>query len=832
MGLVVTARRGVALLNHPKTIMSRRLRASRTEGVDKNVWVEFTQLVAENKVVNLGQGFPDFAPPQFIQDAFCKALSGGPAMHQYTRAFGHPPLVRSLAKFFSGIFAHEINPMEDILVTVGAYQALFCAFQALIDKGDEVIIVEPFFDCYQPMVKMAGGTAVYVPLRPRAEGSGAVLSSGDWVLSADELAGKFTPRTKAMVINTPNNPLGKVYKREELQMIADMCVKHDVLCFSDEVYEWLTYDSAKHIKIASLPGMWERTITIGSAGKTFSATGWKVGWAIGAGPVIKHMKTIHQNSVYHCATAAQEAVAHGFEREFEMFGSPESYFQQLPAMLQHKREKLAKCLESVGLKPIMPEGGYFMITDISSVKADLNDQSTKDESYDFRFVKWLIKEKGLATIPVSAFYSPEHSKEFDKYIRFCFIKEDATLEAAEDILRRWSRGNSEFNPEQFKGRVPSVINMSASVAAAKRPKTMYTQPGERLDWKTKKAQIKEAKKQRKDAKLIKQLENKKKQEAAEGEKVEQTQVNKGRPYTVTVALPGSVLDNAQSAELRTYLAGQIARACVVFCVDEIVVFDEQGEDAKSVEGEFTGVGRKGRACVQLARILQYLECPQYLRKMFFPKHQDLQYAGLLNPLDSPHHMRIDEESVYREGIVLDRPSRPGKGSFVNCGMRKEVEIDKHLQAGLRVTVHLSSTQKQESKNYKGVVVAPHVPRTVGGLYWGYTVRLASCLSAVFTESPYKEGYDLTIGTSERGSHTDETTLSPFKHLLVVFGGLQGLEASLDADQNLDLTCPSVLFDHYLNTCPAQGSRTIRTEEAILISMATLRVKIAAAFSNS
>nr|XP_057919432.1 putative methyltransferase C9orf114 homolog [Doryrhamphus excisus] len=373
--------------------------------------------------------------------------------------------------------------------------------------------------------------------------------------------------------------------------------------------------------------------------------------------------------------------------------------------------------------------------------------------------------------------------------------------------------------------------MSASVAA-KRPKTTYPQTGERLDWRKKKVQIKEAKKQRKEAKLIKQLENRKKQEAAQKEKLDQKPVNKGPPYTVTVALPGSVLDNAQSAELRTYLAGQIARACVVFCVDEIVVFDEHGEDAKSVEGEFTGVGRKGQACVQLARILQYLECPQYLRKMFFPKHQDLQYAGLLNPLDSPHHMRIDEESEYREGIVLDRPSRAGKGSYVNCGMRKEVKIDKNLQAGLRVTVHLNSTQKQESKNYKGVVVAPHIPRTIGGLYWGYTVRLASSLSAVFTESPYREGYDLTIGTSERGSHVDTATLAPFKHLLVVFGGLQGLEASLDADEKLDVTCPSVLFDHYLNTCPAQGSRTIRTEEAILISMATLREKIGAAFSNS
>lgn len=439
MGIIrnLSAIRHSLFRNHQEIIMSRQLHARRTEGVDKNVWVEFTQLAADYKAVNLGQGFPDFSPPDFVKEAFCKAVSGGPSMHQYTRAFGHPPLVKNLAKFFSRIVGRDIDPFEDVLVTVGAYQALFSTFQALVNEGDEVIIVEPFFDCYQPMVVMSGGKAVYVPLRPR-EGS-SVLSSGDWVLSAEELAGKITPRTKAIVINTPNNPLGKVYKTEELQMIADLCIKHDLLCFSDEVYEWLTYDGAKHVKIASLPGMWERTVTVGSGGKTFSATGWKVGWAIGSGNILKHLKTIHQNSVYHCPTAAQEAVAQGFEREYELFGTPESYFQQLPAMLHHKRKKLASCLQSVGLQPIMPEGGYFMIADISSIKVDLNGQSCEDEPYDFRFVRWLVREKRLATIPVSAFYSPEHSKDFDKYIRFCFVKEDATLDAAEDILKKWSQ---------------------------------------------------------------------------------------------------------------------------------------------------------------------------------------------------------------------------------------------------------------------------------------------------------------------------------------------------------------------------------------------------------
>ncbi|KAK3524597.1 hypothetical protein QTP70_029919 [Hemibagrus guttatus] len=375
--------------------------------------------------------------------------------------------------------------------------------------------------------------------------------------------------------------------------------------------------------------------------------------------------------------------------------------------------------------------------------------------------------------------------------------------------------------------------------SSKKNKLFSGEGDEKVNWKKRKAEKKEQKRKWKEAKLIQQLEKQKQkeeeakqQQSQEEEEEEETEKTKGRLYTVSVALPGSVLDNAQSPELRTYLAGQIARACAVFCVDEVVVFDEQEEDTKgTVEGEFKGVGKRGQACVQLARILQFLECPQYLRKAFFPKHHDLQFAGLLNPLDSPHHMRIDEESNFREGVVVDRPCKAGKGSFVNCGMRKEVQIDKQLQPGLRVTVRLDKNQTTESRVYKGVVVAPQVPRTEGGLYWGYSVRLASCLSAVMTECPFKDGYDLTIGTSEKGSNADDATLPPFRHLLVVFGGLQGLEASVDADTNLDVTDPSVLFDLYLNTCPGQGSRTIRTEEAILISLSSLRQKIATAVSD-
>nr|XP_002131245.1 putative methyltransferase C9orf114 [Ciona intestinalis] len=330
------------------------------------------------------------------------------------------------------------------------------------------------------------------------------------------------------------------------------------------------------------------------------------------------------------------------------------------------------------------------------------------------------------------------------------------------------------------------------------------------------------KEKRKIRKLEKQMILKKDFEKKK-EKLEEPVLGDGRSYTVSVALPGSILDNAQSPELRTYLAGQIARACVVFQVDEIIVFDESASSGKdsSTQGDFTGVGKKGNCNIQLARILQYLECPQYLRKSFFPKHKDLQYAGVLNPLDCPHHMREQDNAEFREGVVVDRPIKPGKGSFVDCGTLKTVQIDKVLQPNIRVTVKI---KEQKKKYILGEVVPPHYPRTKGGLYWGYNVRLANSLSSAIVDCPYSDTgkYDITIGTSDKGEPVADFKMPTFKHLLIVFGGLQGLEAGLEADEALggDIEL-SLLFDKYLNTCPNQGSRTIRTEEAILVTMSTL-----------
>nr|XP_055126788.1 kynurenine--oxoglutarate transaminase 1 isoform X4 [Symphalangus syndactylus] len=379
---------------HQTLAMAKQLQARRLDGIDHNPWVEFVKLASEHDVVNLGQGFPDFPPPDFAVEAFQHAVSGDFMLNQYTKAFGYPPLTKILASFFGKLLGQEMDPLRNVLVTVGGYGALFTAFQALVDEGDEVIIIEPFFDCYEPMTMMAGGRPVFVPLKPGPIQNGELGSSSNWQLDPTELASRFTSRTKALVLNTPNNPLGKVFSREELELVASLCQQHDVVCITDEVYQWMVYDGHQHISIASLPGMWERTLTIGSAGKTFSATGWKVGWVLGPDHIMKHLRTMHQNSIFHCPTQSQAAVAESFEREQLLFRQPSSYFVQFPQAMQRCRDHMIRSLQSVGLKPIIPHGSYFLITDISDFKRKMPDlPGAVDEPYDRRFVKWMIKNK-------------------------------------------------------------------------------------------------------------------------------------------------------------------------------------------------------------------------------------------------------------------------------------------------------------------------------------------------------------------------------------------------------------------------------------------------------
>ncbi|KAJ8298987.1 hypothetical protein KUTeg_023047, partial [Tegillarca granosa] len=314
-------------------------------------------------------------------------------LNHYTRGYGHPRLVNILARLYGKLMRQDLNPMSDILVTVGAFEALHCACQGLINPGDEVSEIEE-------NRLMIGHSIIR-----------------NWQQ-------QFSSRTKAIFLNNPQNPLGKVYNSCELEFIADLCIKHDVICVSDEVYEWLVYDKKQHIRIAKFPGMWERTITIGSAGKSFSVTGWKVGWAVGPAHLISPMQLYHHHSIRTLCTPTQEAVAIAFEKEFELLQSSNSYFNTLQKDVELSRNQLCGYLSDAGIRPIIPGGGYFIVADISSIDTgeNLNDCNDDDEPYDLKFVKWAIREKKVTMIPLSIFYSPEHRNLGEKYVRICFVK--------------------------------------------------------------------------------------------------------------------------------------------------------------------------------------------------------------------------------------------------------------------------------------------------------------------------------------------------------------------------------------------------------------------------
>lgn len=317
--------------------------------------------------MNLGQGLPDDLVPNYVIESLSQVMSDpNQALQQYTRGFGHPRLINSISALYTKLLdrSSNINPQTEVLVTDGAYEALFCAIMGNVNQGDEVIIIEPYFDCYEPMVKLAGGIPKFIALAPR--GSGPATSSADWTLDMNELAGLFNSKTKAIIFNNPNNPLGKVFQRSEIEQIADLCKKHNVLVISDDVYEHMVFDDNEMIRIATLPDMWDRTITIGSAGKTFSVTGWKLGWAVGPENLLRNCQVAHQNCVYACPTPIQEAVARAFEKELNRLDSPDCYFKSIAVDLQQRRDTISSILKEAGMEPVIPEGGYFIMANWSA----------------------------------------------------------------------------------------------------------------------------------------------------------------------------------------------------------------------------------------------------------------------------------------------------------------------------------------------------------------------------------------------------------------------------------------------------------------------------------
>ena len=413
--------------------------ATRVQSFGPTVFAEYTALAIEHDAVNLGQGFPNFPAPDFIKQAAQAAIAAD--LNQYTRYGGHMRLVNALAHFYSPIFQRELDPATNVLTTVGATEGIFATLQALVEPSDEVILIEPFYDSYPASVIMAGGTPVYVPLRPAPITPGEVSRARDWVLDPDELAAAFNERTRLIIINTPQNALGKVLSHEELSLIARLVQKHDAYVLSDEVYEWMIYDGAptsanpapaattppRLTRIATLPGMWERTITLGSAGKTFSVTGWKIGWAIAPPAIINALLMAHQWIPFTVATPLQEAVAVSIE-----VAPDEGYFDWLSQMYQAKRDRLLPALQDAGLTPVLPDGSYFVFADTSTLDLPAEPNVRRDVT----ICRWLTYTIGVAAIPPSHFYCPDHQHLTQNLVRFCFCKTDDLLDAGAERLQR------------------------------------------------------------------------------------------------------------------------------------------------------------------------------------------------------------------------------------------------------------------------------------------------------------------------------------------------------------------------------------------------------------
>lgn len=384
-------------MRHP---LSRRL-----TGFGTSIFTEMTRLANEHGAVNLAQGFPDFDGPQFVKDAAIAAIRAGHG--QYARMSGIPALHAALAAKYRRNWGLDYRAEDEFTVTSGATEAIFSAINALCDTGDEVVMFEPFYDSYRASVCMAGAV-------PRV----VTLKGPTWRFEPQELRRAFSARTRVLLLNSPHNPTGKVFARDELRLLADLCNEFDVVCIADEVYEHLVYDG-QHIPIATLPGMRERTISVSSLGKTFSLTGWKIGWAAAPPPLTAAVRAAHQFVTFCTSTPMQHAAA-------AALGAGPDYYADLLSSYRRKRDYLVAELTRIGFEVRAPAGTYFVLANFRSFTFD----------DDVAFCKHLI-QLGVAAIPPSAFYEVPHKVPF---VRFAFCKRDETLQAAVARLERLNGG--------------------------------------------------------------------------------------------------------------------------------------------------------------------------------------------------------------------------------------------------------------------------------------------------------------------------------------------------------------------------------------------------------
>jgi aminotransferase len=366
---------------------------------------EMSRLCAREGGVNLAQGFPDFPAPLPMKEAAKRAIDAD--KNQYAVTWGAPALRAAIARRAAAYNGIALDPEREITVCCGATEAMIAALMATLDPGDEVVIFTPFYENYGPDCLLSGARPRWVSLRPP-----------DWSFDRHELARAFGPRTRAIIVNTPHNPSGKVFTRDELEHIAELCREHDALAITDEIYEYILYDGAEHVSIATLPGMRERTITISGLSKTWSATGWRIGWALASAELTLAIRKVHDFLTVGAPAPLQEAAA-------EALASGPEYFADLSRDYHARRALIVDVLAELGFEVHRPRGAYYVMTGIERFQRENED--------DVAFANRLLQAGGVATVPGSSFYP--HPDEGRRLIRFCFAKRLETLQRAAQVLR-------------------------------------------------------------------------------------------------------------------------------------------------------------------------------------------------------------------------------------------------------------------------------------------------------------------------------------------------------------------------------------------------------------
>jgi aminotransferase len=393
-------------------ISSKSFISGRVEHFTESVIREMTRQALLHSAVNLSQGFPDFPAPAEVKRAAQEAVERD--VNQYAITWGAKNLRQAIARQMQEWQGIGVNPEREVTVCCGSTEAMISTLLAVCSPGDEVILFEPFYENYGPDSILSGAKPVFVKLRhPAAEG-------GEWRFDERELRAAFHSGTKAIIINTPNNPTGKVFSREELELIRDLCVEFNVLAITDEIYEHIVYDGTRHLSMAALEGMRERTVTINSVSKTYSVTGWRVGWAVAPPEITNAIRKVHDFLTVGAPAPLQEAAA-------AALGLPASYYAELAKKYEARRERLIAVLEDAGFRCFRPRGAYYVMTDIRGFGfAD-----------DMAFTKYLVEEIGVAAVPGSSFY--RDGSAGSQQVRFAFCKRDETLDEAARRLAKLRR---------------------------------------------------------------------------------------------------------------------------------------------------------------------------------------------------------------------------------------------------------------------------------------------------------------------------------------------------------------------------------------------------------